>query len=96
MNSANKIGICLQRSLHGNLVEQAQNVYGYIILYEFAFYRLKSAKSEYENISKKGKFFLLRLAASFNKTLHIQIERKARRTWQCPTIKQNSASLHFV
>jgi len=25
-----------------------------------------------------------------NKTLHIQIERKARRTWQCPTITRNT------
>jgi hypothetical protein len=24
-----------------------------------------------------------------NKTLHIQIERKARRTWQCPNISSN-------
>jgi len=24
-----------------------------------------------------------------NKTLHIQIERKARRTWQCPNISGN-------
>ncbi len=28
--------------------------------------------------------------AAANKTLHIQIERKSRRTWQCPNIRRNN------